>query len=285
MTRRGGESFTVVSFHAHPDDEALLTSGTLARAVAEGHRVVLVVATNGEAGLAGDAPGGLLAQRRLQELQASARAIGVHRVETLGYADSGSGGASPGEGGALSAIGFAQLDPLVIADQMAKILLSENADVLTIYDSAGGYGHPDHVQVHRVGLLAAQIAGTPVVLEATLDRTTLVRAVAALRVVSALLPVPRLPNMEAAFTARAAITHEVDVRAYLPEKRASLAAHASQTEGGPRTVKLLLALPRWAQRVALGREYFREVGRAPAAVRSHDIFATLRSEQDVPTPP
>ncbi|MDQ6650602.1 MAG: PIG-L family deacetylase, partial [Actinomycetota bacterium] len=44
--------FTVVSFHAHPDDEALLTAGTLARAAAEGHRVVLVTATGGEAGLA-----------------------------------------------------------------------------------------------------------------------------------------------------------------------------------------------------------------------------------------
>ena len=57
MTRQvGGGPWTVVSFHAHPDDEALLTAGTLARASAEGHRVVLVVATSGEAGLAAGHP-------------------------------------------------------------------------------------------------------------------------------------------------------------------------------------------------------------------------------------
>lgn len=67
---------TVVSFHAHPDDEALLTAGTLARAVAEGHRVVIVVATAGEAGLA-DLPGGPgdLGGTRRAELAASAAEI------------------------------------------------------------------------------------------------------------------------------------------------------------------------------------------------------------------
>ena len=80
------ERFTLVSFHAHPDDEALLTGGTLARASAEGHRVVLVVATAGEAGLGvvRSGRGGLGAQR-LEELGASARELGVARVEALDY--------------------------------------------------------------------------------------------------------------------------------------------------------------------------------------------------------
>lgn len=80
-----------VFFHAHPDDEALLTSGTMATLAAAGDRVVLVVATAGEAGLAAGqlrADGGLGGRRRA-ELQASARALGVSRVEVLGYADSG----------------------------------------------------------------------------------------------------------------------------------------------------------------------------------------------------
>lgn len=85
--------YTLVAFHAHPDDEALLTSGTMARAAAEGHRVVLVVATDGELGLASTdftAGGGLAAHRRA-ELEASAAVLGVARTEWLGYADSGSG--------------------------------------------------------------------------------------------------------------------------------------------------------------------------------------------------
>ena len=60
--------------------------------------------------------------------------------------------------------------PEVAADALARIVREERADVLTIYDANGGYGHPDHVQVHRVGLRAASLAGTPVVLEATVDR-------------------------------------------------------------------------------------------------------------------
>ncbi len=82
---------TLVAFHAHPDDEALLTAGTMARAAAEGHRVVLVVATDGDLGLAAStyAGDGALGQRRLAELRASAARLGVARVEHLGYADSG----------------------------------------------------------------------------------------------------------------------------------------------------------------------------------------------------
>ena len=84
-------SHTVVFFHAHPDDEALLTSGTMAKLASQGHRVVLVVATAGEAGLASAelTADGRLGDRRLAELHTSARALGVSRTEVLGYADSG----------------------------------------------------------------------------------------------------------------------------------------------------------------------------------------------------
>src|SRR3954465_14291784 len=80
--------YTLVSFHAHPDDEALLTGGTLARAAAEGHRVVLVVATGGERGLTGKPVDDLAAARR-RELDQAAAALGVQRVVLLGYEDSG----------------------------------------------------------------------------------------------------------------------------------------------------------------------------------------------------
>src|ERR1700754_2886702 len=75
---------TLVAFHAHPDDEVVLTGGTLAKAVAAGHRVVLVTATDGRMGDQID-------ETRLDELRLSASVLGVHRVECLGYADSGFG--------------------------------------------------------------------------------------------------------------------------------------------------------------------------------------------------
>src|SRR5215510_14769518 len=83
---------TLVSFHAHPDDEAIACGGVLRKASEEGHRVVLVVATRGERG---EVPEGFLAdgeelwQRRVAETQASAEILGAHRVEFLGYTDSG----------------------------------------------------------------------------------------------------------------------------------------------------------------------------------------------------
>ena len=82
---------TLVCFHAHPDDECLATGGTIARASAEGHRVVLVVATDGAYG---EVPSDLqtgetLVDRRFKEVTASAKVLGISRLEMLGYKDSG----------------------------------------------------------------------------------------------------------------------------------------------------------------------------------------------------
>ncbi len=265
--------FTVVSFHAHPDDEALLTAGTLARATNDGHRVVLVVATAGEAGLATPDEIADLAERRTRELAASAQALGIARVEVLGYPDSGWGQRSS------AGPTFSDLAPEVAAGRLARILREEQAHVLTTYDAAGGYGHADHLQVHRVGRLAAELAETPVVLEATLDRRLIDRVVRILRQASRVLPMPELPDTSQAFTAHADLTHEVDVRAHLDAKLASLRAHATQADGGdrPRTLAFLLRLPRPLARRVLGREWFREVGRRPGADLEDDIFASLRT--------
>lgn len=269
--------FTVVSFHAHPDDEALLTAGTLARAAAQGHRVVIVVATSGELGLtAGSPPLAALARRREGELASSAAAIGAARVVCLGHPDSGS---VPGQRRDDGPVAFADLDPHVVADELATLLRDERADVLTSYDAAGGYGHPDHVQVNRVGPLAARIAKTPVVLEATVDRERLLRATRLLRTVSAVLPMPHLPDLRTAFTPRRELTHRIDVRAQLDAKLEALRAHTSQagSDEGIRTLSLLLRLPPQVRRRVLGTEWFREVGRLPRARLLDDIFASLRT--------
>src|SRR4051812_11918596 len=81
---------TLVAFHAHPDDEAIATSGSMMKAKAAGHRVVLVVATRGELGeVPEDLDGETLAARRTVETMEAAAIIGVDRVEWLGYRDSG----------------------------------------------------------------------------------------------------------------------------------------------------------------------------------------------------
>jgi LmbE family N-acetylglucosaminyl deacetylase len=272
--------FTLVSFHAHPDDEALLTGGTLARAAAEGHRVVLVTATAGEAGLSdGMRDAASLEARRLGELADSARALGCARWEVLGYADSGwdpTGRSRPAEDS------FAGLDPEGPAKRLAEILREEQADALTVYDAHGGYGHPDHVQVHRVGVRAAQLAGTPLVLEATIDRVLLHRVASVLRWVPGLGRLVPDDRFGSAFLPRAELTHRVDVRPHLSAKRAALAAHHSQTTGSDpgqspvRTVALLLRLPRLVLAPALGREWFRERGREQDGALLDDVFASLR---------
>ena len=92
--KMNGMAHTLVCLHAHPDDEALLTAGVMAKAAAEGHRVVLVVATRGDVGeVAGDflTEGEGLGDRRWRELERSAALLGVARIEWLGYADSGHG--------------------------------------------------------------------------------------------------------------------------------------------------------------------------------------------------
>ena len=151
---------TLVSFHAHPDDECIACGGVIRKAADAGHRVVLVVATRGEQG---EIPEGLLAdgeelwQRRVAETQASAGILGVQRVEFLGYHDSGMMGTPandrPGS--------FWTTPVEEAAGRLAGLLRAEQADVLTCYDAHGGYGHPDHIQVHRVGIRAAELAGTP----------------------------------------------------------------------------------------------------------------------------
>jgi LmbE family N-acetylglucosaminyl deacetylase len=261
---------TLVSFHAHPDDEVLLTGGALARAAAEGHRVVLVVATDGEAGLAASSVRGDLRSLRAAELEAAAAALGCSRLVRLGFPDSGwRDSARP------DADVFSRLDVVRAAAPLVAVLREENADVLTTYDPAGGYGHPDHQQVHRVGAHAARCAGTPVVLEATAPREWLQRAVWLGAQVPGLLDAADPRDFVTAFTPRTNITHTIDVRHHLAAKRAAMAAHASQatSDVGPRTLALLLRLPAPLFRAVAGHEWFVDSSRP--GLRTHDLLGGL----------
>jgi LmbE family N-acetylglucosaminyl deacetylase len=245
------EPKTLVFVHAHPDDEALLTAGTMAKASAQGHRVVLIVATDGAAGLTSTRYSENLAETRAQELQISANALGVSRVVNLGFPDSGLNGQS--------VRGFSSVPVVDVADLIATVLNEEKAHILIGYDPSGGYGHPDHLQVHRATRAAAMLcAKVPELFEATLPREPIAYAV---NLAKRLHLTPNgfdASEFENAWSPRRDITHRIDVSSTMREKIASLRAHASQAsaDGTVRTLAVLTRLPAPVRNVLLGTEYY-----------------------------
>ena len=255
---------TLVCFHAHPDDEAIATGGTMAKAAADGHRVILVSATRGEHGEVADGfldAGETLAQRREQELAEACKALGVARHEFLGYVDSGMMDTPTN---AVEGC-FWQADVEEAAARLAELLEEERADVLTVYDSNGGYGHPDHIQVHRVGIRAAEMAGTRKVYESTLDQDYF----KSLWGRAAEFGFAPPEGMETADDFDMGvpghmITTRVDVTEYLDQKRQAMAAHASQIS----ETSFFLAMPPGAFAVVWGLETYILRGAAPGTAET-----------------
>jgi LmbE family N-acetylglucosaminyl deacetylase len=269
---------TLLAFHAHPDDEALLTAGTMARAAAQGHRVILVVATDGNQGLASSsfAADGRLGERRMDELRESARALGVARTEYLGFADSGLGPETlpdpPGH------TRFIRADVDEAAGLLADILREESVDVLLTYEANGGYGHRDHVTAHHVAKRAAELARTPRVLYATVPRDTICRAIALVAKIYRFPAAFDPATFERAYSPRDDITHRVNVIRYASAKRASMRAHASQASadrGADRTLAAFLRIPRPLYDVVFGREWFVDPSRPAGVPVSRDVFDGL----------
>jgi LmbE family N-acetylglucosaminyl deacetylase len=232
---------------------------------------VLVFGTKGEHGEVADGfleDGESLAERRVAETERSAEILGVPRVEWLGYVDSGMMGTPENdlEGS------FWTADLEEAADRLAGILREEAADVLTIYDSDGNYGHPDHIQVHRVGVRAAELAGTPHVFESTINRDHIKRAMLA-AAERGELPgedAPTPDDFETFGRPEALITTTVDVRAYLEQKRASMAAHASQIAES----SFFLSMAAEQFEHGFGYEWFIRRG-VPETHRDDDLFVGL----------
>ncbi len=226
----------------------------MAAAAAKGHRVVLVLATKGEHG---EVPPGFLDddehlwERRVAETYESAKILGVSRVEFLGYIDSGMVDSEtnhhPGS--------FWSADVDQAAQLLADILIEEHADILTVYDDHGNYGHPDHIQVHRVGVRAAEIAKTPAVYQATMNRDhlrTMLSAIAGQEGEAG----PRIDEIEGLGLPEAELTHRVDVTEFIEAKRASMRAHASQIN----EQSFFLSMPDEIFAMAFGIEWFAHYG-------------------------
>ncbi|MCW2830788.1 MAG: mshB [Aeromicrobium sp.] len=159
--------------HAHPDDESIGTGSTMAKYVAEGAQVTLITCTAGEEGevlvpelehLASDRDDALGPQR-VDELAAAMKELGVTDHRFLGgtghFRDSGMKWAEDGTATAADETRldtFWHADLTVAADLLVEIIREVRPQVLVTYDQFGGYGHPDHVQAHRVATYGAALA-------------------------------------------------------------------------------------------------------------------------------
>jgi LmbE family N-acetylglucosaminyl deacetylase len=242
---------TIVAFHAHPDDEVLLTGGTIAKLAAEHHRVIIVVASDGEVRTG--------TGRRLEEFRASAALLGAEKAVHLGYADSGHGPVLFDDPPGRTRFVRAEVDEA--AGKLAALLRDEGADLLLSYDPQGFNGHRDHVRVHQVGAQAAEMAGVRVV-EATVPRELILRFTQLLLLLGLVVRY-RLDEVRGYGTPQSAITHRIDVRRYAAQKRSALAAHRTPVFGkgrGARALRALIRSPLPVFRLVCGTEWFAEPG-------------------------
>lgn len=261
--------------HAHPDDETLTTGATMAAYAADGAAVTLVTCTLGEEGevlladkahLAAHAEDSL-GPHRAEELAEAMAALGITDHRRLGgdgcYRDSGMIGTPAND----RQDNFWHADLLTAATQLVAIIREVRPHVLITYDDFGGYGHPDHIQAHRVAMYATSLAAVPSfrsdlgaawavskVYWPALPRRVIVEAMAAMT------PEQRdglfggMDPAEAPFLVDDdVVTTRFDGRAFLDHKIAAMRAHASQID----MESPFFAMSAVAGPEALGYEYYR----------------------------
>jgi LmbE family N-acetylglucosaminyl deacetylase len=287
VTAAGTETpLTLMAVHAHPDDEAISTGGVLARYSDEGIRTVLVTCTDGGCG---DGPGGLkpgatgfdrdeVVKIRQAELAQSCQVLGISHLETLGYPDSGMMGWPTND-----APGSFWTTP--VADSSAKLadlIERYRPQVVVTYDANGFYGHPDHIQAHRITMAAAAATGIPAKVYFTaVPRSRMTEFSHRIRELG--LNDPDGDDGEASQDGEAGpreewgtpdeqVTTYVDVSGTTSRKYDSLLAHASQSDN-----IFFVRMGRELFGQMMGFESFvRAVDSTGAAVPETDLFAGLR---------
>lgn len=265
-----GRSLLLV--HAHPDDESIGTGATMAKYAAEGARVTLVTCTLGELGeiippdlrhLLPDE----LGQHRIVELDRACAALGVEDHRFLGgegrYRDSGMMGLPDNDDPRC----FWRADVDEAAGALAKIIGEVAADVIVTYDANGFYGHPDHIQAHRVARRAHELTGGAAKLYATaMPRSVLAQA----------LELPEdswfVKNRDLSVAVPDdQVTTEIDAARYLAAKRNAMRAHETQiTVDGD-----YFALSNDLGQRILATEYYTQLAgpRVPGPPCERDLFA------------
>ncbi len=153
--------YTLMTVHAHPDDETIGTGGLMAKSVLAGHRVVLVTCTRGEQGDIVvpdlDTPENhrRLGEIRAAELEAALAELGVSEWENLGYRDSDMMGREANR----DPRSFWQADLDEAAGRLTWLVRRYRPHVMTTYNDVGGYGHPDHIRTHDIAVRAFDRAG------------------------------------------------------------------------------------------------------------------------------
>lgn len=282
--------------HAHPDDETISTGATMARYAAEGAEVTLVTCTLGEEGeilldefahLAADRDD-RLGEHRQSELGSAMAALGVSDWRLLGgpgrFRDSGMIGTPANEKPGC----FWRTDLLEAATALVEIIREVRPQVVVTYDDFGGYGHPDHIQAHRITHYAIALAqsasfrpdlgpawAVPKAYWTAFPRSILRAGIEAMKAQGQTDGFAAMDPDDLPFAVDdALITTEIDAAEYLPAKMAALRAHGTQVnvDGG------FFALADNVGSQAFGTEYFRLAMGAlgPAANgRETDLFAGL----------
>ena len=267
----------ILLVHAHPDDESIGTGATMARYADAGHHITLVTCTLGEEGeillpevahLAADREDSLGEHRR-GELAAAMVALGVTDWRLLGgagrFRDSGMIGTPSNERSDC----FWRADLLVAATELVSVIREVRPHVVVTYDDFGGYGHPDHIQAHRVTTYAVALAGAPSfradlgpawevpkMYWTAFPRSVVVAGIEALREQGDTSDFASMNPDDLPFVIDdALVTTAVDASDFLDRKMAALRAHATQVnvDGG------FFALSNNLGSKAFGVEYFRLV--------------------------
>ena len=292
--------------HAHPDDETINNGATMARYVAEGAQVTLLTCTLGEEGeilvpelaqLAADSAD-QLGGYRIGELAAAMEALGVTDWRFLGGAgrhrDSGMLGTPAND----RPRAFWRADLAEAVAQAVAVVREVRPQVLVTYDEVGGYGHPDHVQAHRVAMAAVDAAADPAyrpglgeawavakVYWNAMPRSVVQRGIDALAALGEASPFTSFSGLDEVPFAVAddVATTEVDAGRYVAAKEAALRAHRTQvTVDGP-----FFALSNDIGQQVLGTEHYRLVRgvRGPAGPGPQgwedDLFAGLDLDLDL----
>jgi LmbE family N-acetylglucosaminyl deacetylase len=266
---------TLLCVHAHPDDESSTTGGILRTYADEGVRTVLVTCTDGALG---DTPDGIapdhedhdpdaVAAHRAVELASAVEILGISRAVQLGYADSGMEGWPQND-----APGSFWTTPVEqAAARLVPILLEERPQVVVTYDEHGGYGHPDHIQTHRVTMEALRESGlASSVFYAAIPKSAFRRFREVLRAADIEFPGSDSDEDPGFGTPDELIGAIVDVSGVTDAKYAALAAHASQTE-----TSFFLKIGPDRFREAFSREWF---------VRAIDPFGRTGIDDDLFAP-